>query len=60
MKDLSFYSVQVLDALKLSLDDYDMFIPPPPSGGAILTFILNTMRGEWDQKHTQFHFKVTD
>ncbi|XP_062399411.1 gamma-glutamyltransferase 5a [Sardina pilchardus] len=44
-EDLDSFKVQVLDAWKLPLGDYDMYIPPPPAGGAILSFILNTMRG---------------
>ncbi|XP_012673199.2 gamma-glutamyltransferase 5a [Clupea harengus] len=45
LEDLSLFSVQVLDAWKVPLGDYDMYIPPPPAGGAVLSFILNTMRG---------------
>ncbi|KAL2092468.1 hypothetical protein ACEWY4_012266 [Coilia grayii] len=45
MEDLSSFKVQVLDAWKVPLGDYDMYIPPPPAGGAVLSFILNTMRG---------------
>ncbi|KAG5281339.1 hypothetical protein AALO_G00070170 [Alosa alosa] len=44
-EDFNSFRVQVLDAWKLPLGDYDMYIPPPPAGGAILGFILNTMRG---------------
>lgn len=51
MKDLGDFHPEILDALEMSLGDYTLYSPPPPAGGAILSFILNVLRGEdlaWD------------
>nr|XP_004558641.2 glutathione hydrolase 5 proenzyme [Maylandia zebra] len=45
LEDLASYQANVTDAWNISLGDYRMYFPPPPSGGAILSFILNTMKG---------------
>uniref|UniRef100_A0A2K5UUT6 Glutathione hydrolase 5 proenzyme n=1 Tax=Macaca fascicularis TaxID=9541 RepID=A0A2K5UUT6_MACFA len=36
---------EVVDALEVPLGDYTLYSPPPPAGGAILSFILNVLRG---------------
>ncbi|KAL4660381.1 gamma-glutamyltransferase 5-like [Arapaima gigas] len=45
LEDLESYKAKVRDAWKIVLDDYIMYFPPPPAGGAILSFILNIMKG---------------
>ncbi|CAL8277594.1 unnamed protein product [Merluccius merluccius] len=45
MDDLSSFRVRVADAWSISLGKTRMHLPPPPSGGAILGFILNIMKG---------------
>lgn len=45
MEDLKSFRVQVQDAWTVSLGDYQMHIPPPPAGGALLAFILKIMKG---------------
>lgn len=45
MKDLELFKVTVTDAWTIPLGEYQMHFPPPPSGGAILSFILNIMKG---------------
>lgn len=56
LEDLRSFKVQVLDAWKVTLGDYDMYFPPPPAGGAVVSFILNTMRGE--QPHCLQHKRL--
>lgn len=45
MEDLKSFQVQEDSAWTVSLGDTQMHIPPPPSGGALLTFILQIMKG---------------
>lgn len=45
LDDLMEYKVRVEEAQTVSLGDSLMHIPPPPSGGALLAFILQLMRG---------------
>ncbi|XP_039477229.1 glutathione hydrolase 5 proenzyme-like [Oreochromis aureus] len=45
LQDLASYQANVTDAWNISLGDYRMYFPPPPSGGAILSLILNIMKG---------------
>uniref|UniRef100_A0A668RKX6 Gamma-glutamyltransferase 5a n=1 Tax=Oreochromis aureus TaxID=47969 RepID=A0A668RKX6_OREAU len=45
LEDLASYEAKVTDAWNISLGEYRMYFPPPPSGGAILSFILNIMKG---------------
>ncbi|KAK2500185.1 hypothetical protein MC885_011118, partial [Smutsia gigantea] len=35
---------EVVDALAVPLGDYTLYSPPPPAGGAILSFILNVLK----------------
>ncbi|XP_049907018.1 gamma-glutamyltransferase 5a isoform X2 [Epinephelus moara] len=44
-QDLASYNVTVTDAWAVPLGEYQMYIPPPPAGGIILSFILNVMKG---------------
>jgi len=40
----------VTDAWVVPLGEYQMYIPPPPAGGIILSLILNIMKGSsWTQ-----------
>ncbi|XP_035511158.1 glutathione hydrolase 5 proenzyme-like [Morone saxatilis] len=48
MDDLKEYKVSVTDAWVVPLGEYQMYIPPPPAGGVILSFLLNVLKG--------FHF----
>ncbi|XP_019221096.1 glutathione hydrolase 5 proenzyme isoform X2 [Oreochromis niloticus] len=45
LQDLASYQANVTDAWNITLGDYRMYFPPPPSGGAILSLILNIMKG---------------
>uniref|UniRef100_A0A3Q4HCS0 Gamma-glutamyltransferase 5a n=1 Tax=Neolamprologus brichardi TaxID=32507 RepID=A0A3Q4HCS0_NEOBR len=38
-------SFKVTEAWNISLGDYKMYFPPPPAGGALLSLILNIMKG---------------
>ncbi|XP_021458333.2 glutathione hydrolase 5 proenzyme isoform X1 [Oncorhynchus mykiss] len=63
MEDLKSFQVRVEDAWTVPLGDYQMHIPPPPAGGAMLAFILNIIKGfhftprsmEGDQKVLTYH-----
>ncbi|XP_025752878.1 glutathione hydrolase 5 proenzyme [Oreochromis niloticus] len=45
LEDLASYQANVTDAWNISLGEYRMYFPPPPSGAAILSLILNIMKG---------------
>ncbi|XP_063065825.1 glutathione hydrolase 5 proenzyme [Engraulis encrasicolus] len=45
LDDLQSFRVKVSEAKAVPMGDYTMYFPPPPAGGALLTFILNIMRG---------------
>lgn len=44
-QDLASYKATVTDAWAVPLGEYQMYIPPPPAGGIILSLILNIMKG---------------
>ncbi|XP_015355801.1 glutathione hydrolase 5 proenzyme isoform X4 [Marmota marmota marmota] len=44
-QDLVTFQPEVVDALEMPLGNYTLYSPPPPAGGAILSFILNVLRG---------------
>lgn len=46
LQDLAKFQPEVVDALEVPLGDYTLYSPPPPAGGAILSFILNVLRGK--------------
>ncbi|XP_053479914.1 gamma-glutamyltransferase 5a [Ictalurus furcatus] len=43
LEDLKSFKVVESEPWNVSLDKYTMYFPPPPAGGAILSFILNIM-----------------
>ncbi|KAG1929494.1 glutathione hydrolase 5 proenzyme [Pimephales promelas] len=43
LEDLSTFKVRESDAWTVQIGDYKMHFPPPPAGGAILSFILKLM-----------------
>ncbi|XP_073916631.1 glutathione hydrolase 5 proenzyme isoform X1 [Castor canadensis] len=45
LQDLSAFQPEVVDALEMPLGNYTLYSPPPPAGGAVLSFILNVLRG---------------
>ncbi|MBZ3874607.1 Gamma-glutamyltransferase 5 [Sciurus carolinensis] len=45
LQDLVTFQPEVVDALEMPLGNYTLYSPPPPAGGAILSFILNVLRG---------------
>ncbi|XP_015102568.1 glutathione hydrolase 5 proenzyme [Vicugna pacos] len=45
LQDLVSFQPEVVDALAVPLGDYTLYSPPPPAGGAILSFILNVLKG---------------
>ncbi|XP_046904404.1 gamma-glutamyltransferase 5a [Hypomesus transpacificus] len=45
MEDLQSFKVTVTDAWTVPLGEYKMHLPPPPAGGAILSLLLNIMKG---------------
>lgn len=46
LQDLASFQPEVVDALAVPLGDYTLYSPPPPAGGAILSFILNVLKGK--------------
>lgn len=69
LEDSASCKVTVTDAWNMSLGEYQMYFPLPPAGGALLTFILNIMKGSnrhwllsccsctlWNHKITNWHF----
>uniref|UniRef100_A0A146XRK7 Glutathione hydrolase n=1 Tax=Fundulus heteroclitus TaxID=8078 RepID=A0A146XRK7_FUNHE len=67
LEDLASYKATVTDAWVVPMGEYQMYIPPPPSGGALLSLILNIMKGyqmksspqSIDQK-TQFYHRYVE
>ncbi|XP_052463280.1 glutathione hydrolase 5 proenzyme [Carassius gibelio] len=63
LEDLRTFQVRVSDAWSVQLGEYKMHFPPPPAGGAILSFILKLMHGfglspastQGDQKTLTLH-----
>uniref|UniRef100_A0A8C2JMV5 Gamma-glutamyltransferase 5a n=1 Tax=Cyprinus carpio TaxID=7962 RepID=A0A8C2JMV5_CYPCA len=45
LEDLKSFKASELGAWEVALGEYEMHFPPPPAGGATLSFILNTMLG---------------
>lgn len=45
LEDLSTFKVREGDAWTVQIGDYKMHFPPPPAGGAILSFILKLVHG---------------
>uniref|UniRef100_A0A8B9H5P8 Gamma-glutamyltransferase 5 n=1 Tax=Astyanax mexicanus TaxID=7994 RepID=A0A8B9H5P8_ASTMX len=45
LEDLKSFEVSESEAWTVPLRDYTMYFPPPPAGGAVLSFILNVMQG---------------
>lgn len=45
LEDLRGFLVRVSDAWTVKIGEYTMHFPPPPAGGAILSFILQLMHG---------------
>ncbi|XP_028914302.1 glutathione hydrolase 5 proenzyme [Ornithorhynchus anatinus] len=43
-EDLSEFQPEVVAPLKFDLGDYTLYSPPPPAGGAILSYILNVLK----------------
>ncbi|XP_070689808.1 gamma-glutamyltransferase 5a [Pempheris klunzingeri] len=65
-QDLAEYRATVTDAWAVPLGEYQMYIPPPPAGGIILSLILNIMKGyhlnsaslTGEQKNLAYHHYV--
>uniref|UniRef100_A0A3B3CC47 Gamma-glutamyltransferase 5a n=1 Tax=Oryzias melastigma TaxID=30732 RepID=A0A3B3CC47_ORYME len=45
LEDLASYRATLTDAWNVPMGEYQMYFPPPPAGGSLLTLILNIMRG---------------
>ncbi|XP_032731917.1 glutathione hydrolase 5 proenzyme isoform X2 [Lontra canadensis] len=45
LQDLASFQPEVVDALEMPLGDYTLYSPPPPAGGAILSLVLNVLKG---------------
>ncbi|XP_017270012.1 glutathione hydrolase 5 proenzyme [Kryptolebias marmoratus] len=45
LQDLANYNVTVTDAWAVPFGEYQMYIPPPPAGGAVLSLVLNILKG---------------
>lgn len=45
MQDLKEYRARVSDPWVIPLGEYQMYVPPPPSGSAVLSLVLNIMQG---------------
>ncbi|XP_030623959.1 glutathione hydrolase 5 proenzyme-like [Chanos chanos] len=46
LEDLRGYRVEKSEAWMVPFGEYEMFFPPPPAGGALVSFILNVMEGK--------------
>ncbi|XP_040275606.1 LOW QUALITY PROTEIN: glutathione hydrolase 5 proenzyme [Bufo bufo] len=59
LEDLKNYKAQIVRPLNVSLGNYMLYTPPPPAGGALLSFILNileaSMQNVPDQIETYHH-----
>uniref|UniRef100_A0A3B3VMA6 Gamma-glutamyltransferase 5a n=2 Tax=Poecilia latipinna TaxID=48699 RepID=A0A3B3VMA6_9TELE len=44
LEDLASYKATVTDAWVVPMGEYQMYIPPPPSGGPLLSLVLNIMK----------------
>ncbi|XP_074146795.1 glutathione hydrolase 5 proenzyme [Sminthopsis crassicaudata] len=44
-EDLAGFRAEVVKPLALNLGNYTLYSPPPPAGGAILSFVLNVLKG---------------
>ncbi|XP_052019433.1 glutathione hydrolase 5 proenzyme isoform X2 [Apodemus sylvaticus] len=45
VQDLAAFQPEVVEPLEMPLGSYTLYSPPPPAGGAILSFILNVLKG---------------
>ncbi|XP_008335116.1 gamma-glutamyltransferase 5a [Cynoglossus semilaevis] len=45
LQDLAQYRAKVSEPWKISLGEYQMYIPPPPAGGIVLSLVLNILKG---------------
>nr|XP_021509452.1 gamma-glutamyltransferase 5 isoform X3 [Meriones unguiculatus] len=45
VQDLAAFQPEVVEPLELPLGNYTLYSPPPPAGGAVLSFILNVLKG---------------
>ncbi|XP_061585805.1 gamma-glutamyltransferase 5a [Cololabis saira] len=45
LQDLALYEATESDAWAVPLGEYQMYIPPPPAGGVILSLVLNILKG---------------
>ncbi|XP_044145521.1 glutathione hydrolase 5 proenzyme [Bufo gargarizans] len=54
LEDLKNYKAQIVRPLNVSLGNYMLYTPPPPAGGALLSFILNILEGyNFDKRSMQ-------
>ncbi|MED6288266.1 hypothetical protein CHARACLAT_024909 [Characodon lateralis] len=67
LQDLASYNVTVTDPWVVPMGEYQMYIPPPPSGGALLTLVLNIMKGyqmnsapQSVEQKTQFYHRYVE
>ncbi|XP_040205293.1 glutathione hydrolase 5 proenzyme [Rana temporaria] len=44
-EDLQNYKVEIVRPLNFSLGSYTLYSPPPPAGGAFISFLLNILKG---------------
>ena len=51
LEDLASYKARVSDAWNVSLGEYQVYLAPPPSGGALIGLILNIMKGFNTRSH---------
>ncbi|XP_075688030.1 glutathione hydrolase 5 proenzyme [Rhinoderma darwinii] len=45
LEDFKNYKAQIVRPLNVSLGNYRLYTPPPPAGGAVLSFILKILEG---------------
>ncbi|XP_029301369.1 glutathione hydrolase 5 proenzyme [Cottoperca gobio] len=66
MEDLKSFQMRVVDALTVSVGNTQMYVPPPPTGGSLLAFVLKLMQGfpltpnslDGDQKIQMYHHYI--
>ncbi|XP_020783935.1 gamma-glutamyltransferase 5a isoform X2 [Boleophthalmus pectinirostris] len=59
LQDLASFRASQSDPLVFPFQEFEVYIPPPPAGGAILALVLNILKGyNWDAKSFKLEEKT--